>query len=277
MKEEVYQENKIKLTRANLNTLLAKIYTLNSKKDFCEHHEERFIDEEIDFTKHKFKEVLKDLYLLVLNYLEFKKSEELLSLYKSNLKHIFNFDFESISQINDDEDYETYYISKELDIINKFLMPFRAFDDKVNTGIGLNYLENILESTSSIIEVIGSKPEKESDVYNSVKHVIDATFDDYFDLTESFYKEAKHYVPDLLIPSLRCAVEYKYAKDSKRLVKTIEEILIDVQGYSNHHLYKIFYAVFYVQPGVCTEKRFNVIWKKYNFPENWNPILVIGK
>ena len=277
MKEEVYQENKIKLTRANLNTLLAKTYTLNAKKDFCEHYEERYIDEEIDFTKHKFREVLKDLYLLVLNYLEFKKSEELLSLYKTNLKHIFDSNFESISQINDDEDYTTYYISKELDIINKFLMPYRAFDDKLNTGIGLNYLENILESTSSIIEAIGSNPEKESDVYNSVRHVIEATFDDYNDLTESFYKEAKHYVPDLLIPSLRCAIEYKYAKDFKRLVKTIEEILIDVQGYSNHHLYKIFYAVFYVQPGVCTEKRFNVIWKKYNFPENWNPILVIGK
>jgi hypothetical protein len=57
----------------------------------------------------------------------------------------------------------------------------------------------------------------------------------------------------------------------------VSQILIDVVGYSNHPTYKLFYAVFYVKPGICSEKRFNIIWEGYKFPNNWKPIFIIGE
>jgi hypothetical protein len=212
-----------------------------------------------------------------LDYLEQRKSKELIEIYKINFRHILTDKYYGISTIHDNDEQETYYISSDLNNINKFLIPFQAFDIELNKNLGIIYLENILKHTAYILEELKTVPEKESDVYNSIKHVINSTFPDFMGLTESFYKEAKHYVPDILIPSLNCAVEYKYAKNLKRVTNTIEEILIDVQGYSNHHMYKLFYAVFYVKVGVCTQERFTAIWNGYNFPNNWKPILVLGK
>ncbi len=60
------------------------------------------------------------------------------------------------------------------------------------------------------------------------------------------------------------------------LVKTIDEILIDVQGYANNQTYKIFYAVFYVSPGLITKQSFDAMWKARDFPDNWKGILVEG-
>ncbi len=52
--------------------------------------------------------------------------------------------------------------------------------------------------------------------------------------------------------------------------------LIDVKGYANNPTYKLFYAVFYVQPGIWVRKRFEEVWKQKEFPENWKGIFVEG-
>ena len=94
--------------------------------------------------------------------------------------------------------------------------------------------------------------------------------------SEPFIQTAKCYIPDILIPSLNCAIEYKYAPTLEKLTRTMDEILIDVNGYSNHDIYKLFYAVFYVKPGIIIKRRFDQIWSEKQFPDNWKGILVYG-
>jgi len=141
---------------------------------------------------------------------------------------------------------------------------------------GITYLEQILASTAVIAKDLGKTPQNEKEVYESVRVVCKATFTSATFPTDSFQKTAKCYRPDILIPSLNCAVEYKYAITEKELNETIDQILIDVAGYAGHPTYKLFYAVFYVTVGACTAGRFHEIWKEKGFPDNWKGILVAG-
>jgi hypothetical protein len=151
---------------------------------------------------------------------------------------------------------------------------FGSIDEKHLTGV--DFLENILESTAVVLKELNVSPTSESQVYSSVKILCKATFPDAIFPTESFQKTAKCYKPDILIPILGCAVEYKYATTEEKLVTTIDEILIDVKGYDSHNIYKQFYAVFYVTPGHITGTRFKQIWTEKKFPTNWKGIFVLG-
>jgi len=277
MNNEHYQEVTIKTTISELNMLIGERYKMQIQLDFSEYHFEQEVQEDIEEIYLKFNQKIQDIYLIIIAYLDDRKNVELLALFKANLSHIFESDYNSIQRIFDDDAGEEYFFSPDLHKIKRFLNAYRGFDTKANEYIGLVYLENILSNTAVILKELNTKPKNEAAVYNGVKHVISSTFKDYIGLTESFYKEAKHYKPDILIPSLSTAIEYKFARDKTRLIKTIEEILIDVQGYSDHNLYKIFYAVFYVSPGIITDSRFKIIWIGYKFPSNWIPILVIGE
>lgn len=277
MNNKHYQEVIIKKTISELNILIGERYKMQTQLDFSEYHFEQEVQEDIEKIYLKFNQKIQDIYLIIIAYLDDRKNGELLALFKANLSHVFKSDYQSIQRIVDDDAGEEYFFSPDLHKIERFLNAYREFDSKANQDIGLVFLENILSNTAVILKELDIKPKNEAAVYNGVKHVISSTFSDYIGLTESFYKEAKQYQPDILIPSLSTAIEYKFAKDKKRLTKTIEEILIDVQGYSNHNLYKIFYAVFYVSPGIITDSRFKIIWSGYGFPSNWKPILVIGE
>ena len=196
----------------------------------------------------------------------------------------------------DDGDYAT---SSLITTYRNLLSIFPGFLD-TNTEIlkrsGLIYLEHILESTHIIINKLEKKPKSEVEVYNAVKIVCEATFANaeflHFNMltpteqntfqftahfTPSFQTQVKCYKPDILIPSLNCAIEYKYAESETSLIKTIEDILIDVKGYSNNFHYRIFYAVFYVKIGIWSRQRFNQVWTEKGFPENWKGIMVEGE
>jgi hypothetical protein len=184
-----------------------------------------------------------------------------------------------------DLDFVNIYGSEESLITKLFrqnLFPFRAFgstDSKHLTG--LDYLENVLKSTNRILKERNIKPTKEAEVYNGVKLVIEATFSNSKASYPGGQKKvisqmAKCYIPDILIPDLNCAIEYKFAKSEKDLNETIDQVLVDVKGYSNDLIYNRFYAVFYVKTGVTTEMRFNQIWNEKKFPSNWRPIFIEG-
>lgn len=274
---KTYQEKKINDIITLLENLLSSIYGLHVLLDNCDDGEEESIKKEIDNSYRKFNMLFKDLYFTVLAYLEKYGSNEIFKLHKMDLPTVLNKDFNSIETADIDEIEETIYVSPYLQKIRTLLAPFQAFDVDVNKNVGLVYLENILHNTAVVIKNLGIHPNSETQVYNAVKFVVQATFPDWINASpEPFIKTAKCYKPDILIPSINTAVEYKFAQDAKTLVKTIEEILIDVVGYSGHHIYKTFYAVFYVKAGICDENRFNIIWNENRFPKNWKPIFVIG-
>lgn len=279
MTNQNYQERKINENVNLLNNYLHKIYGLNFHLENCEFGEEEHVHREIEQNYYEFNSTLKETYLLVFSYIESQDNKEFLKLYQANLGEILTENFNGIETQYVDEVGETFYVSKSFNKLNQFLLPYQAFalDNKITISAGIIYLENILTNTAIILKELKETPKSETQVYNAVKFVIKSTFPDSVLLSEPFYKTAKCYKPDILIPSINTAVEYKYAEDEQRLIKTIEEILIDVMGYSNHPIYKTFYAVFYLKPGICSEKRFKIIWEEKKFPNNWKPILSIGE
>jgi hypothetical protein len=157
-----------------------------------------------------------------------------------------------------------------------FLNAFPEFGE-IEEKSELDYLINILKSTAIILKDKKVIPKNEAEVYNAVKILCQATFpDDAKFPSEAFVKTAKCYRPDILIPSLNCAIEYKYAKTEKELAKTIEDIHTDVFGYSDNLHYTKFFAVFYMETGHVIEERFNKIWEENIFPKNWKGIFVLG-
>lgn len=275
--EKVYLERRINETIASLSNHLDNIQHIYDIYGFYEPHEEEYADREIDSHTFRFNRSLKVLYLMVLAYLEGQNKVELLQLYKNDLQGVLAEDFDGVQDDHDEENGQTYYISSELQKIRFYLSPFEAFDVRSKEQIGLIYLENILTNTEVIISDLKKKPNNEASVYNAVKFVIKATFPNSVFPSEPFYQTAKCYKPDILIPSLFTAVEYKYAATEKKLIDTIESIHVDVRGYANHPTYKIFYAVFYVISGACSETRFKAIWEDQNFPDDWKPVIVFGK
>jgi hypothetical protein len=161
-----------------------------------------------------------------------------------------------------------------------YFLPFPEFIDveeierlKIS---GISYLETILGNTSNILTEMEVIPENESDIYNAVRIVLTSTFPHYKEPDFIFMKSAKCYKPDILLPGLQCAIEYKFSETEKELNQMMDEILIDVEGYSKHPNYNRFYAVFYVKAGTINKSRFEVLWEEKEFPHNWQPIFIEG-
>ena len=252
--------------------------------------------EVIYMLQDNFEYYAKRLKLLCIIYFEEKGNKRFLEILESEIEPFYKNNKSLRKGTSDDGDNVS---SDLIEVFQKNLSIFSAFSDKnaeILKRTGLVYLEHILESTGVIIRQLDKKPSSETEVYKAVKIVCEATFsnaqflttnyqtainqptfpiEEFF--TDSFQQSVRCYKPDILIPSLNCAVEYKYAEDEKKLVETIEQILIDVKGYDNHHKYKIFYAVFYVKVGIWTRKKFNEVWDEKKFPKNWKGIMVEGE
>jgi len=233
-------------------------------------------DEITDDLKEQYKHLASKLYFSILAYVESAGLPEHHQKCKSELEPFLK---------DDNSLLESGYHAPTGDLYSKFvekcwmlLTPFQEFNgentDEMFKQYGLQYLENILNNTAVIIRALNINPKSEAQVYNAVKIVTSSTFSDSNYTSESFQKIAKCYKPDILIPSLNCAVEYKYAINEQTLIRTIDEILIDVEGYKSNNIYKLFYAVFYVKSGIWSISRFNAVWKEKKFPENWKGIMV---
>lgn len=277
------RELEIQFQERAINTLLREmdgIFHLLRDPDSYPFVDPDFSPKEIVAEKKReFEDYAERLYNMSVVYFELKNlsiyikkfDEKILPLYE-NKEQLATI---SVSNIYDDEQ------SKLTQTYRQLLFPFRAFgggEEKHLTR--LDILENILENTAFILNNKGVKPSREFDVYDNVKIVCEATFpkEAQFDGGDHpFYKLAKCYKPDILIPFLNCAVEYKFAATEKQLNKTIDQILEDVKGYSQHEVYKFFYAVFYVKTGIIQKKRFSEMWRSKGFPENWKEILVEGE
>ncbi|MCE3227937.1 MAG: hypothetical protein K0S32_2488 [Bacteroidetes bacterium] len=236
------------------------------------------IAEVISEKKREFNSNAVKVYNMTLVYLEMKNVPLYIHRFKEKISPYYE-DMNALPTLNGTDIYgvEKCIIVEEY---RKILYPFRAFGGGEEKYLArLDILENILENTGFILRDRNIIPDREAVVYNAVKIVCEATFpgEAQFDGGHHpFYQQAKCYKPDILIPYLNCAVEYKFAKTETDLIRTIDEILSDVPGYSNHSVYKLFYAVFYVKTGIIQKKKFSEVWRSKGFPENWKEIIVEG-
>jgi hypothetical protein len=226
----------------------------------------------IQIKKRRFEYLSERVFNLCIAYLELKGLPIYISKFEEKIKpFLLDKDklYKSYSHFVDDEE------SLVTTLYRQFLNSFPAFGS-VDEPKGKEYLLNILKHTAVILNEKQVEPSNETSIYNAVKVHCQAIFPDGSFSPAPFNKTAKEYKPDILVPSLNCAIEYKYAKSEKDLVRTIDEILIDVEGYSGHEVFTEFFAVFYVEPGILVEERFKQIWKEKKFPSNWQGILVQG-
>lgn len=226
-----------------------------------------------------FKHLSKSLYLSVVYYLDSQNLDGyLLSFYKifgknpEEPNHIDNFE---IDHYWSGEPYSIF-----LSRISQFLSVFEFLEsdeERYKRLSGIQYLETVLKNTASIISKLKKETKSETEVYNAVKNTLEAIFPSSKSPKSNFIKTAKEYKPDILIPELFTAIEYKYAKDETKLKATIEQIAADVKGYTGDKDYSIFYAVFYVTEDFWGSEKFSKVWSDQKFPKNWIPVYVVGK
>lgn len=163
--------------------------------------------------------------------------------------------------------------------IRQFLMPLGILDDNsiyLKTS-GISYLETILKNTATIVHKSGRTPVTETEVSKIARDVLEVIFPSAIKPKSNFFKKAQEYKPDILIPELSAAVEYKYATDEVKLKATIGQISDDVKGYTGDSDYNLFYAVFYVTNDFWGEEAFRHAWNEKEFPPNWQAFYIVGR
>ncbi len=233
----------------------------------------------ISILEESFSSIGERLYYIIIAYFEMKNLTSYLSKFDKEIEPFLKSPKEMLK--GEYSEYTGEVHSTLLSLYWKYLNSFNFLSDINNTELlkrtGIIYLESIIESTAVILNDLNVSPTSETQVSNPIKLIIKSVFPNASFPNESFQKTAICYKPDMLIPSLNCAIEYKYAETEKKLIETIDQILIDVKGYDNNQTYKIFFAVFYVKNNIWSKKRFDAVWEEKEFPNNWKGFFINGK
>ncbi|WP_235365992.1 hypothetical protein [Proteus terrae] len=273
-----------------INSLLADAAALEVQLGVAEQQYDKWIanhpdvdvslefKEEISELKQSFIWHLESLYLSTLAYLDKRNLNHCIGIF---LK-MFGEDITCLKKTDEfvtGEDFrepQNVFLAK----LNVFLSSFEFTEsawEKRKRNAGLIYLKRILKNTHLITARMETPPKTETEVYNAVKDTLSIIFNDSVTPKSNFLKSFKEYKPDILIPELFAAVEYKYASTEEKLKSTIEQIAADVKGYTGDNDYNIFYAVFYVTTDFWGLEKFRNVWSENKFPQNWIPIYVVGK
>ena len=274
-REHLFQERSIKTWLKEMEDTFQQWCLMD--KSITDPYDPGFVEQEwVDQIEDRYEYYAKRVYNLCIAYFESKH----LPIYTAKFEIAVAPFFADKKKMYEAEcpSYLEEVFSSLAGTFRLYLNSFQEFGSIEEDLRSLDCLENILLHTAFILKQSGKKPTNEAEVYNAVKMVCEATFPKAQHLNgfHPFYKLAKCYKPDILIPALNCAVEYKYATSEKELNDTIDQILIDVHGYGGHDVYKSFYAVFYIEAGIVPSKRSQEIWNEKNFPENWKPFFVEG-
>ena len=277
-KDRNYRENKIEETLWSMSSDFSELafmweYTSTESKQ-----EENYLYKEVEL-KDSFEHKAKTVYKLIITYLESLNLREYLNDFKNEFSKLFIDSHELFeSKINNDiAEIYSMAVSRFWQFLSPFEFSQQSYIDKLLKQTGVIYLERILRNTQVILNHIKTIPTSEPQVYKAVKFVIQAAFPSALEPTSGFFKSFKNYEPDILIPEIHTAVEYKYADDDKKLKAQIEQVIADTKGYTGDTNYEIFYAVFYVTSDFWGIDKFENVWKEMEFPKNWKGIYIVGK
>lgn len=217
---------------------------------------------------------LKDLYFLILAYIEGRGMLCFLQTFKSVYEPFITSGTDLLKDGIVHPEGEP-----ELNLIvgyKQFLEPFKFFDySQVKEDEAIK-LSSVLRNTGFILKNVNVKIRNEADIYKQIKWVLGL----YYPSTRlrnkaSFIKEFKCYNPDILIPELKTAIEYKYIDSpSDNIDEFLDQIKIDATNYVDDYRYDTFYAVIYIEDiSIATPESIEVAWKAKRFPANWNLVL----
>lgn len=277
-KERKYREDEIEKSLLEMKRIFYELsflqmHTVEEDKKKVDFHEEK------DNLESQFQTSAKNTFRIITAYLEILG-------YSSYLEDFKNEFIPIISDKNKlfDGDFNTDYdevISKTESKFWSFLYPFEFskgnYLDRLINQTGIIYLERVLKNTQKILHALKIIPKSEPEIYKAVRFFIQMLYPSTISPISNFNTSFKSYRPDILIPDLYAAVEYKYANKESTLKSLIEQVAVDSKGYTGDSQYKLFYAVFYVTNDFWGTEKFEVAWKEMKFPKNWKGFYIIGK
>lgn len=270
-----YLEKKIRELLLDTSRCISHYLYLNMNASSREYRTiemgEELIETQIEYEKN-----LRKLFNCICCYVDMQQLDKYLVIFNREIAPKIS-DHQKLYD-SDNGFHEEQLTGKLINEIWDFLSPFEFIEadeiDRYLRKSGIIYLEKILKNTDTILKAFGIKPDSEATIYNALKPLINCIFPSSINPKSNFMKTSKQYVPDILIPELSTAVEYKFARDQNKLKNVIDEISIDVKGYTGDSDYRIFYAVFCASGKIWTYEQFNEIWKEKKFPRNWKGFYV---
>lgn len=224
-------------------------------------------------------ETLKRIYLLILAYLELKGLTMVADTFRKRYEDKLE---DPVFMLNEKwsplDEARSNRLSR-LDEFEDFLLPFHEFDVfREEKRISGSYLENILKNTGFIIKRTNTVVTNETSIYKAVLWFIEILFpESLIGLAPIFPGKFKKYKPDLHVPELQTAIEYKYIREGDHPEDYIDEVLVDAKNYKGDDRYQFFIAVLYFENN--TEFKLEAIescWKQKNFPATWKLVVVFN-
>jgi hypothetical protein len=88
---------------------------------------------------------------------------------------------------------------------------------------------------------------------------------------------SKTYKPDIGIPHLQVAIEYKFCDTADELKTCLEGIYADTKGYAGSKDWTNFLAVLYCTGPFMTEAQLHEEERRVGMPSSWELLLVTGQ
>lgn len=157
------------------------------------------------------------------------------------------------------------------DDFREFLSAFYEFNFETTRKLETNKLKLILENTISILSKTNTFITNETSIYTPVKWIVEMVFPVSRDLGKArFIGKFTTYHPDILIPEISSAVEYKYIRKGQVIDKYLDQIKTDADNYVGDPEYRFFYAiVFFEDKADLNPEAFKQAVIEKAFPENW--------
>jgi len=217
-------------------------------------------------------EELKQLYHRILTYLEAKELPQLATIFKSKTEIKLSSQKTALNTavLGSSDPYLTI-----LDDFQTFLSCFQAFDTSHTGDRKFEILENILSNTAGVLKHNRITFKNEADIYREMKWFIDIAYPSSRSLNKArFIKKFTTYRPDILIPEIETAIEYKLIQTGDNVETYIDQLKTDADNYTRDPDYSIFYAVIYVaDKSIASKKSIEHSWAEKEFPKNWKLII----
>lgn len=215
----------------------------------------------------------RSLYFKICLFLELKNANAYLTMFKTKFELVI-YDMQKTMKsrgglYNDSEPSMIIH-----DEFREFLSAFSEFDYNFLNKAETNKLRQILENTNSIIAKTKTTITNETSIYTPVKWLTEIIYPNTKSLGKArFIKKFSTYHPDILVPEISSAVEYKYIRTGDNPSTYIDQIKTDADNYEGDPEYKFFYAiVFYETKSDINPEAFKAAVNEKKFPENWTII-----
>ena len=226
-----------------------------------------------------FAEILRALYLHSEMLIGSAGNAAYLQTFHATLGSPFDADKAAADFGHDDERYTPGFFSVPLSKLRELLAPFDiepTSRDQYRQQEGRRYLMRLLENTAMLVKLRQITPTKETELTNIVEEFAFLVFPDARVADAARFNTVfKTFRPDILIPELSTAIEYKYIDSDDDLKKVLGEIAEDAKAYRGDDAYSNFYAVFYLTHLFCSKERLETAWTEFDPPDNWHLVYVI--